>query len=279
VLESHYSGDPIKEQLIKTALLFKELYEKFKQDNGLSDFDDSIEAAINSARINDTGFKVIIIDEAQDLSLNLWRVVTKIINNSATAVICGDPDQAIMDVFGANSQHFEDYLVTSEHIIKRTRRLPKSHFDNLNVHHKNRSNCTFSPLSSAIEGVITRLTADTGYSALAKFIDTVDSAAEYLIMSPTKISVNAVSTALLEKGINHFCSNKRVVANANLPFNIRVQTIWTSKGAEADNVALAFLRLSDKQQYEKYPALRYVAESRAKKTMTFLRPHGEKTEL
>ena len=49
-----------------------------------------------------------------------------------------------------------------------------------------------------------------------------------------------------------------------------MQTIWTSKGAEADNVVIAFLRKGDDKQYKKYPALRYVAESRAKDSMIFL---------
>jgi hypothetical protein len=273
VLKSYYESYEDKEKYIKEALLFKELYEKFKQDNKLTDFDDSIESAINSDRINFTGFKVIIIDEAQDLSLHLWKVVTKVINNSAAAVICGDPDQAIMDVFGASSKYFEDYPVTSEHVIKRSRRLPKSHFNNLNAHHQTRTNHTFRPLLDAIEGLILHIRPKTGHSALAQFIDTIDPVKEYLIMSPTKISVDTVSKALYKEGINHFHSNVRVVSNAKAQINIRVQTIWTSKGAESDNVVLAFLRPGDRIQYRKYPKLRYVAESRSKESMTFLGPY------
>jgi len=270
VIEGFFKDHPLKEVKINEAVLFKKLYEKFKNDNNLSDFDDSIEAAVNSDLINHTGFKVIIIDEAQDLSLNLWRVAERVINNSIAAIICGDPDQAIMDVFGANSEFFENFPVNSEHIIKRTRRLPKSHFDNLNERHKERSNHTFEPMLDAIIGTIKGLFNKKGFSALTQLIDRLDPAKEYLIMSPTKMSVNMVSNALSHERINHYRSNERIVFDVDQPLNIRVQTIWTSKGAEADNVVIAFLRKGDDKQYKKYPALRYVAESRAKDSMTFL---------
>ena len=276
VLNHIFCGDGDK---ISEGILYNELYNIFKKVNDLSDFDDCIDSAVNGDLISKTGFKVVIVDEAQDLSINLWRVVRKIINNSKVGVICGDPDQAIMDVFGANSKTFEKFKVTSEHFIKRTRRLPKSHFDNLNTYHRGRLNHYFVPMENAIYGTVEYFYDSQYTSALTDLIDKLDLSKEYLILSPTKSTVKKISAALEFKSINHYRSNELLSFNSESLCNIRVQTIWTSKGAEADNTVIALLSRGDEKQYKKYPALRYVAESRSKNKMIFLNKSNDSAVL
>ena len=51
-------------------------------------------------------FKVLFIDEAQDLSLLQWEMVRKIWSHAEKTYIAGDDDQAIFKWAGADVDHF-----------------------------------------------------------------------------------------------------------------------------------------------------------------------------
>ena len=77
---------------------------KFKQQKGLKDFTDLIEEFIEK-KIKST-FKVLFIDEAQDLSKIQWEMVRQIWQDVEKTYIAGDDDQAIFKWAGADVDHF-----------------------------------------------------------------------------------------------------------------------------------------------------------------------------
>ena len=68
-------------------LLAKEL-KRFKQEKGLKDFNDLLEDFLTKE--NHNKFRVLFIDEAQDLSLLQWEMVRKIWNKAEKTYIAGD---------------------------------------------------------------------------------------------------------------------------------------------------------------------------------------------
>jgi protein-tyrosine-phosphatase len=95
---------------------------------------------------------------------------------------------------------------------------------------------------------------------------------QWLVMAPTKATGQSFSTALQEQNppIAHFYRNKpfpnlRKVEESSC--QIRIQTVHTSKGDEAENVAIIAQSFGDVLMLTKDPRLAYVALTRAKKTM------------
>jgi DNA helicase-2/ATP-dependent DNA helicase PcrA len=77
---------------------------RFKKEKGLKDFNDLLEDFIAKEKHNK--FKVLFIDEAQDLSLLQWEMVRKIWDRAEKTYIAGDDDQAIFKWAGADVDHF-----------------------------------------------------------------------------------------------------------------------------------------------------------------------------
>ena len=87
-----------------TLYLLSEELKKFKKQKGLKDFTDLIEEFIEK-EITST-FKVLFIDEAQDLSRIQWEMVRQIWQDVDKTYIAGDDDQAIFKWAGADVDHF-----------------------------------------------------------------------------------------------------------------------------------------------------------------------------
>ena len=87
-----------------TLYLLSEELNKFKREKGLRDFTDLLENFIDGDVHNK--FKVLFIDEAQDLSLLQWDMVRKIWSRAEKTYIAGDDDQAIFKWAGADVDHF-----------------------------------------------------------------------------------------------------------------------------------------------------------------------------
>ena len=77
---------------------------RFKKEKGLKDFNDLLLDYIEKESTN--SFKVLFIDEAQDLSLIQWEMVRKLWANAEKTYIAGDDDQAIFKWAGADVDHF-----------------------------------------------------------------------------------------------------------------------------------------------------------------------------
>jgi len=76
LLEYYDSRQNILDIERNTLFLLSEELKRFKKEKGLKDFNDLIEDFLTKETINK--FKVLFIDEAQDLSLLQWEMVRKI---------------------------------------------------------------------------------------------------------------------------------------------------------------------------------------------------------
>jgi DNA helicase-2/ATP-dependent DNA helicase PcrA len=76
----------------------------YKKSRGMIDFCDMLEMSCNS-KILPT-YKLLIIDEAQDLSSLQWNLVERLVELAEVAFIAGDDDQAIFQWAGADVERF-----------------------------------------------------------------------------------------------------------------------------------------------------------------------------
>ena len=104
LLEYYDSRQNILDIERNTLFLLAEELKRFKKEKGLKDFNDLLEDYINKESVN--SFKVLFIDEAQDLSLLQWEMVRKLWSNADKTYIAGDDDQAIFKWAGADVDHF-----------------------------------------------------------------------------------------------------------------------------------------------------------------------------
>ena len=87
-----------------TLFLLDQELKRYKKEKGLKDFTDLLEDFIEQDK--SPKFKVLFIDEAQDLSHLQWEMVRTIWNKSEKTYIAGDDDQAIFKWAGADVDHF-----------------------------------------------------------------------------------------------------------------------------------------------------------------------------
>ena len=104
LLEYYDSRQNILDIERNTLYLLSEELKKYKREKGLKDFTDLLEEFIEKESHNK--FKVLFIDEAQDLSLLQWDMVRKIWDSAEKTYIAGDDDQAIFKWAGADVDHF-----------------------------------------------------------------------------------------------------------------------------------------------------------------------------
>jgi len=104
LLEYYDSRQNILDIERSTLFLLAEELKKFKKEKGLKDFNDLLTDYIEKDSVN--SFKVLFIDEAQDLSLIQWEMVRKLWSNADKTYIAGDDDQAIFKWAGADVDHF-----------------------------------------------------------------------------------------------------------------------------------------------------------------------------
>jgi len=104
LLEYYDSRQNILDIERNTLFLLAEELKRFKKEKGLKDFNDLLIDYIEKESVN--SFKVLFIDEAQDLSLIQWEMVRKLWANAEKTYIAGDDDQAIFKWAGADVDHF-----------------------------------------------------------------------------------------------------------------------------------------------------------------------------
>ena len=104
LLEYYDSRQNILDIERNTLFLLAEELKRFKQEKGLKDFNDLLEDFLTKE--NHNKFRVLFIDEAQDLSLLQWEMVRKIWSDAEKTYIAGDDDQAIFKWAGADVDHF-----------------------------------------------------------------------------------------------------------------------------------------------------------------------------
>ena len=104
LLEYYDSRQNILDIERNTLFLLAEELKRFKKEKGLKDFNDLLLDYIEKESTN--SFKVLFIDEAQDLYLIQWEMVRKLWANAEKTYIAGDDDQAIFKWAGADVDHF-----------------------------------------------------------------------------------------------------------------------------------------------------------------------------
>lgn len=105
---------------------FANSYQTFKQDRMIIDFNDMLAHCLENPCA--LPIKVMMIDEAQDLSILQWRVATRMAEKAERVWIAGDDDQAIHEWNGASVKTFID-LSARDTVLPVSYRLPKEIHD------------------------------------------------------------------------------------------------------------------------------------------------------
>lgn len=101
-------------------------FEKWKDTWGYVDFNDML--LLGEKRADGFDADLLVVDEAQDLSEQQWRVVRKLAERSKNFIVAGDDDQAIFAWAGADPSgmvRFKDQYAEEQVILDRSHRLPK----------------------------------------------------------------------------------------------------------------------------------------------------------
>jgi len=279
------------EDLLEYSQRYLNRYANFKKREALVDFNDVIINSINNLpdeRI--PTFEVLVIDEAQDLTNILWSLAKKLINKAGTVLIAGDDDQAIMINFGASAHEFLNIKTTKkDYPLPKSFRVPSQVMDYVNagvmkfiLALPNRKPKEWEAADHA--GTLNYMSERNFKDAEGKefkryeeydindlLIEIINKKEdEWLIMCPSKKTGMDMSKALLElrPPIPHFYRNKPMPSLVEIgASNIRIQSIHTSKGDQADNVAIVVQSIGDMSMLVNDPRLAYVALTRAKSHM------------
>ena len=98
----------------------------FKKQNNVIDFEDMLEKAL-APNIIFNNYKVVMVDEVQDLSWLEWRVIAKLGKTTEEMYLVGDDDQSIFGWKGSDSRIFQNWPCKKENtkILPATHRLPQ----------------------------------------------------------------------------------------------------------------------------------------------------------
>ncbi len=111
---------------------YLESYLSYKSKYHLINFDDVIIKVADKdfPKEHIPTFKILIIDEAQDLTKLQWKIAKKLINHSEKAYIAGDDDQAIMENFGSDPSTFINLKTTeAPRVLDQSYRVPRTNYD------------------------------------------------------------------------------------------------------------------------------------------------------
>ncbi len=99
-------------------------YRDFKEAYGIMDFTDMLTLALKPEVIFNK-YKIVFIDECQDLNPLMWAVINKIINKQGEIYLAGDDDQSIFGFNCGTPELFLKYDSHKEQVLDRSYRLPK----------------------------------------------------------------------------------------------------------------------------------------------------------
>lgn len=123
-LKDYFNTIPDEDLYYYELLQLRETYETYKAKYNKLDFTDIITAYSTDPRFPSPLAKVLIVDEAQDLSPLQWKMVHKLSDSIGTTYIAGDDDQAIFRWAGADVDKFID-LPSQRTILTQSYRIPK----------------------------------------------------------------------------------------------------------------------------------------------------------
>ena len=103
-------------------------YRDFKKAYSIMDFTDMLTLTLKP-EVTFKKYKIIFVDECQDLNPLMWAVINKIINKQGEIYLAGDDDQSIFGFNCGTPELFLDYESHEEETLKRSYRLPKKILD------------------------------------------------------------------------------------------------------------------------------------------------------
>lgn len=103
-LKSLYEMEGLNEPTFEELDLYQSKLEQYKLSQSMTDFTDLLERFVRDGNL--PKFKLLFIDEAQDLSALQWKLVRKLLLRADHAYIAGDDDQAIFTWAGADIEGF-----------------------------------------------------------------------------------------------------------------------------------------------------------------------------
>lgn len=106
---------------------FYGIYKRYKTEKGLVDFTDIL--VKYHTNFSPLDVKMLIVDEAQDLSSLQWKIIDKLSTNIANTYYAGDDDQAIYRWSGADVDKFLGLAVDNIEVLEKSHRLPKKIFE------------------------------------------------------------------------------------------------------------------------------------------------------
>ena len=159
-LNQSHGFDKIREHEI---INYYHLYTKFKNQNNLIDFEDMLHKALHPDIIFPP-YKILMVDECQDLSRLEWKVIAKLAKKSEEFYMAGDDDQAIYGWKGCDIRYFQKWSCRQKIILPHTHRLPKKIYtlarrvvENIETRLGNDYKC--SPTKEKEEGVLDTITS------------------------------------------------------------------------------------------------------------------------
>lgn len=103
--------------------LFQKTYAEYKKINAKIDFTDILKQFVDF-RVSPS-FRLLIVDEAQDLSALQWKMVNLMAERSSDVLIAGDDDQAIYSWAGADVEQFLN-LKGDKIVLSKSFRVPSA---------------------------------------------------------------------------------------------------------------------------------------------------------
>lgn len=259
---------PVDGSDIQACVDYDNRYEAHKRMLGVIDYADMIERALK----DDTGlpsFKLLLIDEAQDLSSRQWDLARALIARAERCYVAGDDDQAICEPFGASAKDFVELPVGAgnEQVLETSRRVPAAVHEalgpliqRLSQRFPYRKDKTWHPKAGHLRGKVSQF-SDVGAflesGILAKYVARSRGA---LLMFATNATLQQVSALLKDRGVSHFAAHELV--GDGVPV-VRLLTVWGAKGGEAPLAALIVNTKMDRKMLGEDPRLEYVAHTRA----------------
>lgn len=268
---THMRERTIDEKDIPKLLEYEARFNAYKKSLGVIDYTDILELGCGQEKSIPT-YKIIFIDEAQDLSNLQWALAEKLFLKAEHVFLAGDDDQAICQSFGASPAAFVNYESQSDEVLSQSYRIP------LKVHNSlfsdggiisrlaeffDRKDKDWRPRKAdtqLLEGLVAGLPMDD----LLKLIEMYPTK-EWLILGATHLTLQNVSKRLENLRIPHILSNRIVVPtdSETLP-SVKIATVWGAKGGEASISVLLRGEYIDEKMFKDDPRLIYVARTRTK---------------
>ena len=166
----------------------------YKKTYGLIDFTDMLEKFLKQHRDEIPKFKVIFVDEAQDLSLIQWSIIEKLEKDTGCDVwVAGDDDQAIFGWAGADVDSFI-YWKSREILLNKSERVPSI------VQQKALGITIFKTTYKSVNDYLPK--AETGTIFERYKLNDIDlTEGDWLILTRTKALLKPIAPYLKRKGL------------------------------------------------------------------------------